>query len=316
MQKDAAELAALDAKIKTLLPTQYQHCYASVSPNSMGSAKVKYGGDGRVAWNQIWTSFCDLALAGGPPHRGKLLEPVSESEVAADPESYARVISEIHRAIRMTTGLPVAPGYMPGWIGARCASPAEAAWLQFAITAENVSARRKQAILYLPAGPDFRIEKEIKNVVVSLAKSYHYWDGHLTADQQTLTGESAWEPATASEATADWPSYKAAMNELEPALRATGLKTFPRRYVGWIGLQTASDAEAVWLLRAILVEQVLARREGNILFLPVSAVPNPDRAERTLRALHQALRLWKAFSSGVQPEESDAVSDKLVLSSA
>ena len=66
----AAELAALDAKINALLPPQYQHCYTTVSPNSMGSAGLKYGPDGRVAWDEIWTTFCDLALAGGPPHRG------------------------------------------------------------------------------------------------------------------------------------------------------------------------------------------------------------------------------------------------------
>ncbi len=79
------ELAALDAKVNALLPPRYQHCYTSVSPNSMGSAGLRYGPDGKVAWDEIWTTFCDLALAGGPPHRGKLLEPVSQAEVAAEP---------------------------------------------------------------------------------------------------------------------------------------------------------------------------------------------------------------------------------------
>src|SRR4051794_23547509 len=94
-QDVAAELASLDSKINAYLPPQYAHCYASVSPNSMGSAGLIYGPGGKVAWNQIWTTFCELALAGGPPHRGKLLEPVPGEEVAAEPARYAAVVAEI-----------------------------------------------------------------------------------------------------------------------------------------------------------------------------------------------------------------------------
>ena len=43
----AAELAALDAKVSAFLPPRYQHCYTSVSPNSMGSAGLRYGPDGQ-----------------------------------------------------------------------------------------------------------------------------------------------------------------------------------------------------------------------------------------------------------------------------
>lgn len=59
-----AELAALDARINALLPPRYQHFYTSVSPCSLGSAGLRYGRDGRIAWDEIWTTFCDLALAG------------------------------------------------------------------------------------------------------------------------------------------------------------------------------------------------------------------------------------------------------------
>src|SRR4051812_15679734 len=253
----AAELAALDEKVNALLPPRYQHCYGAVSPDSMGSATLKYGPNGKVAWNQIWTTFCDLALAGGPPHRGKLLEPVSGEEVAADLARYAEAVSEIERAVRSTTGLSVTTGHAPGWVGVQCESQAEAAWLQFAVTAENVSARRSKAVLHLPAGPGFRVEKEIKNVVVALAKSYHYWEGHLTATQQGLAGEHVWEPATPTEAAANPTKYKAAADEVKDALLAAGLSPLPRRYAGWVGFQAADEEEAVWLLRAVLVNQVL-----------------------------------------------------------
>ena len=295
-QNAAAELAALDAKVNAFLPPRYSHCYGAVSPHSMGSAGLSYGPDGRVAWDRIWTTFCDLALAGGPPHRGKLLEPVSEDEVAAEPGRHADLVSEIGRAIGLTTGLPVIDGYAPGWVGVRCKSPAEAAWLQFAVTAENVSARRSQDVLQLPAGPAFRVEKEVKNIVVALAKAYHYWDGHLTAAQQSLTGESAWEPATPAEAAANPSGYKAAEGEVKHGLRAAGLTTMPRRYVGWVGFQTGGEEEAVWLLRAVLVNQVLARREDRVLYLPVGSNPGTDQAARVGRAIGEAWRLWTASS--------------------
>ena len=60
-------METLEARIKTILPPQYQDCYEDVQPVSMGSAGLKYGPDGKVAWNEIWGSFCDLAMAGGPP---------------------------------------------------------------------------------------------------------------------------------------------------------------------------------------------------------------------------------------------------------
>jgi sirohydrochlorin cobaltochelatase len=292
----AAELAALDTKLNAFLPPRYQHCYTSVSPSSMGSAALKYGPDGRVAWDQIWTTFCDLALAGGPPHRGKLLEPVSGTDVSAEPDRYESVISEIARGIRSTTGLAVVSGYAPGWVGVQCQSIEEAGWLQFAVTAENVSARRRQAVLQLPAGPNFRGEKEIKNVVVALAKASHYWDGHLTATQQSLARDEIWEAATPAEAAATPSEYEAAVRELEDDLLALGLPTSLRPYVGWVGVEVGGEDDAVWLLRAILVEQVLARREGTVLYLAVGASQSAGQAGRVGRALSRAWGLWKASS--------------------
>jgi sirohydrochlorin cobaltochelatase len=33
--------------------------------------------------------------------------------------------------------------------------------------------------LLLPAGPQFRLDGEIKNVVTAVAKTYHYWKEHI-----------------------------------------------------------------------------------------------------------------------------------------
>ncbi|MEM6284068.1 MAG: cation diffusion facilitator family transporter, partial [Chloroflexota bacterium] len=64
-----------------LLPPRYLDSVPSAAP--MGAVGLKFADDGSVAWNEIWTDFCDLALAGGPPHRGKLLEPVDPAQVKA-----------------------------------------------------------------------------------------------------------------------------------------------------------------------------------------------------------------------------------------
>ena len=135
-----------------------------------------------------------------------------------------------------------------------------------------IESRRRGNILQLPAGPDFRIEKEIKNVVVALAKSSHYWDGHLSYTQQALAGDGLWEPAAPSEASADPAGYEAALAQVLEALADSGLPASQRCYVGWVGIEAPGEEDAVWLLRAVLAGRVLVRREENSLFLPVGEI--------------------------------------------
>ncbi|HJT56460.1 MAG TPA: Uma2 family endonuclease, partial [Ktedonobacteraceae bacterium] len=156
------------------LPPRYQDgCAVSAKP--MGAAPLRYADDGQVAWDKTWEDFCEVALAGGPPHRGTLLEPVSPDEVAANPEAYERVVAEIERGLQLVTGLTTVRCPTPGWVGLDCQNETMALWLLRAIAAENVCVRREGNVLFLPAGPSFRVEAEIKNVVTSVAKTNHYW---------------------------------------------------------------------------------------------------------------------------------------------
>jgi sirohydrochlorin cobaltochelatase len=182
--EEEAQLRELDRKINTMLPPQYQGRYEEVRPESMGTAALQFCPDGTVAWDKMWTSFCDLALAGGPPHRGTLLEAVSATEALAEPEKYQRVVAEIERGIRLVTDLPVVPSSVAGWVGVRCDSAEMAIWLMRAIIVENVMVRREGDVLYLPAGPGFTLKREIKNVVTVLAKTAHYWTAHLVAQSR------------------------------------------------------------------------------------------------------------------------------------
>ncbi|GAC1365134.1 MAG: hypothetical protein PVS3B3_34460 [Ktedonobacteraceae bacterium] len=165
------------SSLENILPPRYQGG-KQVSSAPMGSAPIQYADDGRVAWNEMWTGFCDLALAGGPPHRDTLLEPVPADEVRANMEAYRRALTEIERGLRLTTGLPIVQSERLGWIGLQCDSDEMALWLLRAIIVENVCVRREGTILFLPVGPAFRIEYEIKNVITVVAKTHHYWIEH------------------------------------------------------------------------------------------------------------------------------------------
>jgi sirohydrochlorin cobaltochelatase len=163
----------------SILPPRYQDPGVVVSAAPMGAAALQYDENGEVAWDEIWTGFCELALAGGAPHRGTLLEPVHEEAIDADPERYEWVLGELERGIKMVTGLPVLRSDTPGWIGMECESEEMALWLLRAIVVENVTVRREETALWFPAGPHFRLEREIKNVITVIAKTNHYWEEHI-----------------------------------------------------------------------------------------------------------------------------------------
>jgi hypothetical protein len=273
---------ALDARIKTLLPAEYQDSYETMEPKPMRSAGLKYDADGQVAWDQIWGSFCDLAMAGGPPHKGTLLEPGTQAAIDADFGRYDEVAEEICRGIRMVTGLRAYVAPDPGWVCVTCLGDAMAGWLVRAIVMENVAARRRGAILELPAAPHFRLEKEIKNVITVIAKTCHYWLGHIPEDQRrtiadlfsTMAGESPLiEPDLAN---ADSPQNRELASTIAAHVeRSTALRESKQRSAGWLGFECASVRFAVWMMRALVAANVLSRREGMVLFVPVNAVTDP-----------------------------------------
>jgi len=287
----------LDSRLKTLLPAEYQETYDQIEPKPMRSAGLKYDADGQVAWDQIWASFCDLAMAGGPPHKGQLLEPGQRADIDAEFDRYDEVAEEICRGIRMVTGLRAYVAPDPGWICVTCHGDAMAGWLVRAIAMENVAVRRRGAILELPVAPHFRLEKDIKNVITVIAKTYHYWLGHIPEDQQraigdlfnTMAAESPLiEPDLSSGASAK--SRHLASRLAEQIERATGLQPSPQKYPGWVGVECPSVRVAVWMMRALVASNVLSRREGTVLFVPVNPATDArgtfvsSAVERTFQA--------------------------------
>jgi len=295
---DHTVLEALEFRVRAILPEAYQDSYESVQPVSMGSAGLKFGADGRVAWNEIWGSFCDLAMAGGPPHKGTFLEPASRAEVNAQPIRYAQVTDEICRGVSMVSGLAARRSPVPGWVRVACESEATAAWLLRAILMENVAARADGQALDLPAAPHFRIEKEIKNVVTVIAKTCHYWMGHVSRTQQRdiaqLFAASAaeWpfvEPSYSHDVTRVESGERLAATMAEAITRHTGLLPSARVYVGWLGVECPTVHAAIWMMRALVASNVLSRREGTVLFVPVNPMTDPtgDVVVRAVTRIHR-----------------------------
>jgi hypothetical protein len=142
----------------------------------MAAAPFVWQADGRPDWGAMWTSFCDLALFGGPPHRGpeSALRAPTGAAVGADRE----MLAEMRRGIWETTGL-YAESTKPGWLAITCESPEMAAWMAAAIVLENVEARAEDDRLLVPAGPGYRLEDEVKSIITVVAKTHHYWSAHV-----------------------------------------------------------------------------------------------------------------------------------------
>jgi sirohydrochlorin cobaltochelatase len=148
-------------------------------PSPMASAPFLLRDDGRPDWGAMWGSFCELALYGGPPHRGPD-NPLRAPDVStADAASEEAMVEEMRRGIWETTGL-YAESTGNGWLAVTCESRAMAAWLCATIILENVEARVEEDRLLVPAGPGYRLEDEVKSIITVLAKTNHYWQAHVT----------------------------------------------------------------------------------------------------------------------------------------
>lgn len=174
-----AEPSPSDPPIEVLAPAPPQAA-------TMSSADFVYQPDGRPDWRAMWEGFCELALYGGPPHRGAdaalgvapLDAPVTEGLDAGGFDA----IDEIRRGIWMTTGL-YSEVDEPGWLTITCRSRAMAAWMCATIILENVEAKFDEERLLVPASPSFTLKDEVKSVITVVAKTHHYWTAH--AIQQT-----------------------------------------------------------------------------------------------------------------------------------
>jgi sirohydrochlorin cobaltochelatase len=288
----SAAIQKAEERLRTLLPSIYRDRTDEVQPVSMGSAPLAFDMDGNVAWDRMWGGFCDLAMAGGPPHKGKLLEPGTPESIAADPVRYAEVCDEIVRGIGLAARLQAAVS-SPGWVRVECRNHTMAEWLLRAITMENVSVRMEQDAILLPAGPAFRVEKEIKNVITVIAKTTHYWSGHLIRLQQLGIANLFYQlDSEAPLLQPGWESFTENTEARECVQRvledATGLRITDHSYPNWIGLECCSVSSAITTMRRMIASNILCRREETAIFLPLNPASDHQGA-RTARSAAQLL---------------------------
>jgi len=151
---------------------------AAVSSAPMSAAPFVYKDDGKPDWSAMWTGFCELALYGGPPHRGADNPVEVSTEDEGEPMTVNDTIMEIRRGIWETTGLYSEPA-PPHWLAVTCKSKRMAAWMCAAIILENVDAKCEDEILYVPASSDFDLKNQVKSVITVVAKVNHYWQAHV-----------------------------------------------------------------------------------------------------------------------------------------
>ncbi len=263
MPREFPDAQEVDRRLRILLPPEYHDSYPTLTATPMSGAGLQYDADGRVAWNRIWQAFCDLAIAGGPPHKGRLLGPGSCELVGQRPDDYLDVLDELGRGLTMASELPSMESPHLGWIRVMCHSETMAAWMHRGITAENVAVRCDGRALDLPASPAFSIDKEIKNVVTVVAKTTHYWMNHLPREQKGAIAELInWLDAESPLITPEWRDHGTAK---------------------WQGVTCDSVAEALAGMRALVAVNILARREDTTLLLPTA------RAWRDRTRIVQAL---------------------------
>jgi sirohydrochlorin cobaltochelatase len=168
-------------------------------------------------------------------------------------------VNEICRGITLATELPATESSAPGWVRVDCYSATMADWLLRAIVMENVAVRREgRMAIELPAAPHFTIEKEIKNVVTVIAKTTHYWMGHMARVHK-----------------AGIAGLLALLSQESPLIAPDWSSEAP-----WSGIQMSSVPIAIWMTRALIASNVLARREGTILFVPADPAAGEAPAQR------------------------------------
>ena len=148
---------------------------------AMSSALFVWQEDGRPDWGTMWTTFCELALYGGPPQRGP--DSALRAPNGAEADSDDAMVAEMRRGIWGTTRLYAESGG-PGWLAITCDTPTMAAWMCAAIILENVDARVDEDRLMVPAGPDYELKDQVKSIITVVAKTHHYWQAHIAGAER------------------------------------------------------------------------------------------------------------------------------------
>jgi hypothetical protein len=77
----------------------------------------------------------------------------------------------------------------------------------------------------------------------------------------------------------------------------TGPQATAREYHGWLGINCLNVPAAIWRMRVMVASNVLCRREGNFIYVPVnpSSDPNGERIAGLLVRAHRVARAQRVI---------------------
>ena len=117
------------------------------------------------------------------------------------------------------------------------------------------------------------------------------------------------EPDSPQEAVSDLDRYGYVLQEMARGITVvTGCSVVMSRTPGWIGVQCDSEEMAIWVLRGIIVENVMVRREGSVLYLPAS--PNYTLESEIVNVVSTCAKVfhyWKEHIASLDTEHDHDV---------
>ncbi len=124
-----------------------------------------------------------------------------------------------------------------------------------------------------------------------------HWEQINPLGDLALSGSSSYrdkllEAVDPAKCLADPERYAGVVAEIGQGIRTTtGLPIVESSVPGWVGIQCESEEMAIWLVRAIIVENIMIRREVDVLYLPAS--PQFTFREEILSIVTVVSKTWR-----------------------
>jgi hypothetical protein len=115
------------------------------------------------------------------------------------------------------------------------------------------------------------------------------------------------EPVSPQEALSDLDAYGYVLQQLARGISTvTGRPVVMCKTPGWIGVQCDSEEMAIWLLRSIIVENVIVRREGHILYLPAGPrFTLKGEIKNVVTACAKTFHYWKQHIAALEDHHEE-----------
>lgn len=143
----------------------------------MAAAPIVYDDSGKVAWDKMWDSYCNLAKEGGPSHRGKDQSIIKKSHITPETEEYRAAMNEALRGVGLIVPYKLSEDN-DGWITLELETSNKAKWFNEVINEENVEAKQNGKTILLPINDDFDVTHDVKSIITVVGKAHHYWKIH------------------------------------------------------------------------------------------------------------------------------------------